>query len=602
MPDQPTIEIRIQTESIRSTPALKGPETQRDSTSCRSLRGFLFARQTLCWMIAGLALTSLSCRKDSSEENQSAPANQVEAPFEFVDRTSNSGIVGTYTTGGEKNFRTMLETLGGGVGVIDFDCDGQPDLFFTGGGGFTDDQEIVGNPSFLFRNLSGWRFEQSIQETGISTGDLYSHGCQCGDLDNDGFPDLIVTGYGGLQVFRNMGDGSFSKIDCGIETDRWATSAALADFDGDGNLDLFVSNYLVWSFKNHRKCSAPNQELDVCSPRHFEGVVDELFTSQGDWTFKNDGAEKGITKAGKGLGVVTGDIDLDGDVDIYVACDVSTNLLYVNKGDGTFDELGAPAGVDLGDQSMPNGSMGVDLADFDNNGLPDIGVANFENEDFALYKQIKIANQPDSLIFGMASKATRLTATNQMYVGWGTLFEDFDADGDEDLVVNNGHLSYFPESGTMQQKPLFFQNAGRTFEVKNVIRSPYFDQPHFGRGCVAVDVDQDGDLDLVFSNCNENFAVLENKSPQKMPLTRVTLIGSRFNRDGLGWCLKGTDQTPLRMRKGGGSYLSSLTPDLFTAQSYDGKSQPEVLNHKDHNFTFIKEGNRIIGVECPPNG
>lgn len=542
----------------------------------------MFLREIFRMTMVGIGVLLFgSCQpaKDKEQNKEAAkPVVQESESFDFVfvDRTAESGIVGSCQNGGDAQLRTMLETLGGGAGVVDFDLDGLADLFFNGGGSLTQDRKITGAASYLFRNLGAWQFSDCTLDARVDTSELYNHGCQFGDIDNDGFADAVITGYQGILVFRNLGDGSFERVDCGIQTDKWATSAALSDFDNDGNLDLFVCNYLEWSFANHQVCKGPDDQGDVCTPRKFKGVVDDLFTSNGDWTFLKDGTQKGIRSMGKSLGVVTGDIDKDGDVDIYVACDVTSNLFYVNDGNGTFSEKGAPAGVDTDDESMPNGSMGTDLGDFNNDGLPDIGVANFESENFALYKQIRIGGKnSDSYIFNMASKKSRLAAVDAMYVGWGTLFADLDSDGDEDLIVNNGHISYFPSHGTMKQKPLLFANDGNAFRFKNVTAARYFSVGHHGRGMVTADFDLDGDLDIAFANCNENFAVLENKSPRKKNLTRIRVIGIDSNRDGLGQVIAGVENS-IRLTKGGGSFLSSLEPGCWVSKApTDMKSPPE---------------------------
>ncbi|MEE2641103.1 MAG: VCBS repeat-containing protein [Planctomycetota bacterium] len=565
-----------------------------------------------CKLLLILATVIPGCRKDPQAPGQSGKSKNQSAspaenpPFQFTDRTAKSGISGTCRTGGESELRTMLETLGGGVGITDFDLDGQLDCFFNGGGLISREKNISGQPSYLYRNLGNFRFEDSASVGNLDTRSLYNHGCQLGDLDNDGFGDLVVTGYQGILVFRNMGDGSFEAIECGIQTDKWATSAALADFDGDGNLDLFVANYLDWSFENHKQCGGKNKK-DVCSPRAFNGLVDDLFTSQADWTFVRDGNRKGIRSKGKSLGVVAGDIDVDGDVDIYVACDVTNNLLYLNQGDGTFLEQGAITGVDVGDGSMPNGSMGTDLGDFNRDGLPDLGVANFASEDFALYKQTRVQDgDAGSFFFNFASKKTRLTATDQMYVGWGTLFSDFDLDGDEDLLVNNGHISYFPDTGEMAQQPLIFENRGETYAFRNVVKSDYFTSGHHGRGVAAADFDRDGDLDLAFSNCNENFAILENGSAPKQPVMQCLLIRTNANRDGIGWNFRFEDRIPVLLRKGGGSFLSSLCPEIslpLHGQEFDpekiGLAPIPQADGTEISFEFVSDGTRLIGVERP---
>ena len=310
----------------------------------------------------------------------------------------------------------------------------------------------------------------------------------------------------------------------------------------------------------------------------------------------NDGAKRGIQSIGNGLGVVTGDIDLDGDIDIYVANDITQNLLYLNQGDGTFEECGTELGVDMGDKPQPDGSMGVGFVDFNMDGLPDIGVGNYEAENFALYKQVRIGGTgSDSFLFSLASKKAKLTAIDQLYVNWGTIFEDLDCDGDDDLVITNGHPMYFPAKGTMAQKPLIFSNEKGSFRHKNVVKSDYFLKTHFGRGLMAADFDSDGDLDLAFSHCDEQFAMLENKTKRENKLTRVQIIGTQGNRDGINAVLR----TPngVKLRAGGGSYLSSADQACWLL--IEGDNAPKIDNFGELELTQIE--NRIYAIEIPRN-
>ncbi len=532
-----------------------------------------------------LSCQAMGCRKTKNRNEIPENLNKqpIASSFQFEDRTSSSGVNAIYRNGGDSGLRTMLETLGGGLGVIDFDRDEMPDLFINGGGVLSEKKEITGRSSFLYRNCSNWRFESCIEFATLETEDLYNHGAEVGDIDNDGFQDLIVTGYRGIMVFRNQGDGSFQRWHCGVDTDAWATSAAFSDFNGDGFLDLFVCNYLQWSFENHRTCPENGSQRDVCTPRYFEGEKDSLFMNQGDGTFLEESKLRGIDKNGKGLGVVAGDIDADGDVDIYVANDVTNNHFYVNDGKGHFIESGATSGVDTGTRTMPNGSMGTDLVDFDNDGLIDIGVANYEGEDFALYRQVRIGNS-GRYFFDLASKRAKLTAVGQSYVGWGTLFEDFDGDGLPDLIVNNGHISYYPTKTTMAQPPLILKNNQGTFERTNEDLLEYFANPHHGRGLATADFDRDGDLDLAFANCNQNIGLLENTvddGEKGRAKQRLIIVGTSINRDGLGMSINLIDRgKPLTsIIRGGGSYLSASQKELLVAKTakfdrFSGKKHP----------------------------
>jgi hypothetical protein len=256
---------------------------------------------------------------------------------------------------------------------------------------------------------------------------------------------------------------------------------------------------------------------------------------------------------GKGLGVVVGDIDLDGDVDIYVANDTVDNFLYLNDGHGVFEEVGLFHGVARDANGKAEGSMGTDLGDFDNDGLPDIWVANFEQESFSLYRNDGHAQ------FVHVSQGTGITALGQLYVGFGTVFADVDRDGDEDFVVSNGHVINFPKAAPIRQEPLVLINERGRFSKAVFPPGGYFSKPHRGRGLACSDLDDDGDLDFVFShNDGEANAVVANDTPAAGDWLRVRLVGTRSNRDAIGARLvlhtSASDQ--LRLVKGGGSYES----------------------------------------------
>ncbi|HEV3340069.1 MAG TPA: CRTAC1 family protein, partial [Pirellulales bacterium] len=362
--------------------------------------------------------------------------------------------------------------------------------------------------------------------------------------------------------FHNQGDGTFQEVcqAAGMTDTLWSSSAAWADFNGDQHLDVYIDHYVNWGpdEAHDPQCPGPTPEQrEICSPRRFEPLPHILYYSNGDGTFRDASSEAHLNLTpgicGKGLGVVAGDIDLDGDVDIYVANDTVDNFLYLNDGHGVFEEVGLFHGVARDANGKAEGSMGTDLGDFDNDGLPDIWVANFEQESFSLYRNDGHAQ------FVHVSQGTGITALGQLYVGFGTVFADVDRDGDEDFVVSNGHVINFPKAAPIRQEPLVLINERGRFSKAVFPPGGYFSKPHRGRGLACSDLDDDGDLDFVFShNDGEANAVVANDTPAAGDWLRVRLVGTRSNRDAIGARLvlhtSASDQ--LRLVKGGGSYES----------------------------------------------
>jgi hypothetical protein len=322
-----------------------------------------------------------------------------------------------------------------------------------------------------------------------------------------------------------------------------------------------VAHYVDWSAKTHVYCPGPSPDVrELCAPIHFEPLPDTLYYSQGDGTFRDASQESGLRKDGKGLGVLLADVDHDGDTDIYVANDMVDNFLYLNDGRGMLTEVGLRSGVARGADGNADGSMGVDLGDYNLDGKPDIWVANFENETFALYRNEGSAN------FQHVSQSTGITALGGVFVGFGTAFADMDRDGDEDLVCSNGHVINFPLGAPVKQLPLLLVNQQGVFERARFQKAHYFKRPHRGRGLATGDLDEDGDLDLAFThNDDEPAAFLMNETKAKGTWLRVRLIGRRSNRDAVGarLVLRTSEGRQLRHVKGGASYLSQSDPRPF---------------------------------------
>ena len=531
----------------------------------------------VAWLLVGLCsgCTSEKSAQDSASIKSAdalSDASTADAPViakvptvaSFADVTKRATVSFTYRNGQESGHFAILESLGGGVGMTDYDNDGDLDLLVPGGGEYRTDKEVVGLSPGLFRNEGGWRFSARAGEAGIESAPWYSHGAAAGDFDNDGFTDILITGYGGLLLFQNQGDGTYRQIarDAGLTDSLWSSSAAWGDVNGDGNPDLYVAHYVDWSPDNNPICDGPEANLrEVCPPRRFEPLPDVFYQSNGDGTFTDVSATIPLRNDGKGLGVLMADVDLDGHLDIYVANDTVANFLYRNKGDGHLEDASIRSGTSLSDSGTPDGSMGVDAGDYNLDGQPDLWVSNYERESFALYRN------EGNFFFQHVSRSTQVTAVGGLAVGWGTVFIDFDRDGDEDVFVSNGHVIRYPKNAPIRQPPLLFQNdSGKQFQNVAPVAGQYMRTPHMGRGVAAGDLDNDGDQDLAVSMVNEPMAVLSNESGTNNAMV-IRLIGIQSSRDAVGALIRvqvAPDQPQMiRLVKSGGSYASSSDPRQF---------------------------------------
>jgi enediyne biosynthesis protein E4 len=405
--------------------------------------------------------------------------------------------------------RYMVETNSGGVVIFDFDGDGDEDLFFVDGGALPG---YTGEParSRLFRNDGTGRFTDWTERSGIKL-QSYGMGGTAGDIDGDGDLDLYVTTFGGPhQLFRNNGDGTFTDVTAraGVGDTLWSSSAAFADVDNDGDLDLFVVNYVDFSLTNHKACGDLQRNLrGYCHPDVYNGLPCHLYRNRGDGTFENVTAAAGLgTAVGPGLGVVFGDLDDDGWQDIYVANDTKPNGLYHNKGNGTFEDLSLLSGTAYGDKGRPEAGMGVDMGDYDGDGRLDIAVTNFELETYALYKNL------GGIAFVDSRSAARIAEPTLMSLGFGVAFADFDNDGDLDLVFANGHINdnaaeFTPGSRYRQRNQVFENVGGGRFQED---KATGMDGVRVHRGLAVGDLDGDGDLDVAVVTSNEPAEVYEN--------------------------------------------------------------------------------------------
>jgi hypothetical protein len=562
------------------------------------------------WFITFLATALLgligSCQKTTTSTPEEDPDPDADPPSTenlpalYRDVTESSGIHFTYRNGEfgpvgkEASHFSILETLGGGVALIDYDGDGLLDIFLPGGGYFTgpDAKLIKGHPCRLYKNLGNGRFRDVTREAGLGQPLFYSHGAAVGDYDCDGWPDLLVTGYGRVALYHNEPvDPSdprkgrrFREVtrEVGLLDGGhfWSTSAAFADFDGDGYPDLYVCQYVNWSFANNPRCGGYHSNIvrDVCPPRQFESVSHALYHNirgkDGKHRFVDVSREAGLRVPvrkdkdyGKGLGVLAVDVNGDGKPDIYVANDTTDNFLYINHsrpGEMRFTEVGMAMGVARDGGGTPNGSMGVDAGDESGTGLPSIWVTNYEGELHALYRNVMTAEQH---FFGpvwrqnfqYSTEVAGIAAIGQEYVGFGTGFLDVDNDGWEDLVVINGHVIRYPVRSKRRQLPVLLRNQGAGKFVSITTQGgTYFRADHIGRGLAIGDLDNRGRPDLVVNHVNDPVAVLRHVGSDKNHWLGLQLVG-KANHDVVGarLTLEQDDRRLTRFAKGGGSYLSS---------------------------------------------
>lgn len=433
---------------------------------------------------------------------------------------------------GAAGMKYLVESMGGGVAVLDYNGDGLMDLYFPQGGPLSSAQGAAIASDQLFRNGGDGTFENVTVPAGIDER-RYGQGCAAGDYDNDGDADLFVANYGPNTFYRNNGDGTFTEIslDCGLRGEHWSTSAALADLDRDGNLDLYVANYA----KGLRTCHTADGRPVTCSPREFPAVQDRLWRNQGDGTYADVTESAGIVDTdGRGLGVQVADFDDDGRLDIYVANDETPNFLFRNvssaKGKLRFVEIGLPAGAALSGAGSAQAGMGIACADFDGNGRSDLFVTNFLRESNTLY-----LNRGGGLFFD-ATRTAALAGPSLAQLGFGTQAADFDLDGDQDLFVANGHIDDLRFRGEpWKMPPQIFENRGQArFQDQSHNSGHYFQGEYLGRGVARLDWDNDGRPDLVVVHQDRPVALLHNQSTSTGNSVTLRLCGVRSNRDGIG--------------------------------------------------------------------
>jgi enediyne biosynthesis protein E4 len=463
----------------------------------------------------------------------------------FQDVSATAGIRFIHKNSPTTN-KYLPETMGGGVALFDYDNDGDLDIFFTNGARIDDPMPPGKLPekrdssqwNRLYSNDGSCKYTDVTERSGLagaSTG--YGMGVAVGDYDNDGFSDLYLTSFNRNFLYRNRGDGTFEDVTAkaGVGASGWSTSAGFFDFNNDGHLDLFVTRYLDWRFETNIHCGEREPGARAyCHPDNFKGITNLLFRSNGNGTFTDVSETSGVAKhMGKGLGVAFADYDDDGWTDIYVANDSVMCFLFRNKGNGTFEETALAAGAGYNEDGRPYAGMGVDMADFDNDTLPDLLVTNLSLEMYALYRNTRERQ------FQYATTETGLGHATQSYSGWSTKFLDFDNDGWKDIFVAQGHVLDTIEATAPNlkylQPPLLMRNMKGGFaRVPAQVAGSAFQVARPGRGAAFGDIDDDGDIDIVVSNIGQSPTILQNRIGNQNNWLGLRLVGQRSNRDGIG--------------------------------------------------------------------
>jgi hypothetical protein len=487
-------------------------------------------------------------------KSKAAPPTAPGLPPLFRDVTAAAGITWRHFNGQSPD-RFLVESTAGGVGFLDFDNDGLLDLLLVNGGETLRGRARSPVRHALYRNLGGGRFTDVAAKAGIAPTAFFGMGIAAADYDNDGFPDLYLSGYPAGALFHNNGNGTFTDVTAraGVANrGEWGTSAAWFDFDNDGRLDLFIANYAEFSFKDPHHCEFEGHPV-YCAQTAYQGRPARLYRNQGDGAF----AEVSIAGSpGRALGVVAIDYDGDGWQDLFVARDASPNLLLRNRGDGTFEDKALDAEVAYNLDGVARAGMGIDAGDVDGNGTPDFAVTNFDNEYHALYLN------PGRLPFRDAAVSSRLAEYSRPYVGWGVRFLDYDNDGDLDLLVVNGHLhemiSRSNRTVSYREPPLLLNNDGRGL-FSRVDGGSVFSGAYLARGLATGDFDNDGAVDAAFVSLNDPPVLLRNQAAMGRRWLGVRLRGTVSNRDAIGakLTLELSSRKLTRWIAGGGSFLAS---------------------------------------------
>ncbi len=530
------------------------------------------------------------------------------APVQFADITAEAGIRFRHFNGATGEFY-FPEIAGPGAAFLDYDRDGDQDIFLVNGSSLPEPKPATDPNSQLYRNDGGGTFTEVTAQSGIDLRGLFGMGVAAGDYDNDGDPDLYVTGYLRSVLLVNNGDGTFidGTDSAGVRNPgRWATSAGFFDFDRDGFLDLFVCNYVVFDMEVNPPCSGGGFR-SYCHPSAFEGDPNVLYRNNGDGTFSDVSEVSGIAGArGKSLGVAFADYDQDGWMDLFVANDTVADFLFHNQGDGTFQEVGFVAGVAYNEDGHARAGMGVDFGDYDGDGRLDLIVTNFTSEGNALFR-----NTGDGS-FAEVTRHTGIRKNSFLKVGFGVRFFDYDNDTDLDVMAVNGHviprIAEYRDDTSFPQVKLLYDNREGKFRERSRESGDCFSVRNVGRGAAFADIDNDGDVDALVTNNAGGVQLLRNDGGNQSNWLLLKLVGTKSNRDSIGSRLTAHigDRIVVTQVQRAASYLSSQDPRVHLGLGESSAVDRLRIDWPSGRTQVLQAlpGNRILTIEetaqrCP---